>query len=128
MRDDPVFLTAEQVEAFHQRVLELYGGSDGLRDRSLFEGALSQAHNVYWYGHGDLYEVAAAYCFHIAQAQAFLDGNKRTAVAADLTFLKLNGINTKVELTMPLYNALIEVAEHRLDREGLAKQLRELLC
>lgn len=127
MRNDPVFLTAEQVEAFHQRALELHGGSDGLRDRSLFEGAVAQAQNVYWYGNGDLYEVAAAYCFHIAQAQAFLDGNKRTAVAAALTFLKLNGINTQVELTMPIYNALIEMAEHRLDREGLAKRLRELL-
>jgi len=127
MSDDPVFLTAEQVEGFHQRALELYGGSDGLRDRSLFEGAVDQAQNVYWYGHGDLFDVAAAYGFHIAQAQAFLDGNKRTAVAAALTFLKLNGVNTRVELTMPLFNALIDVAGHRLDREGLAKRLRELL-
>lgn len=127
MSDDPVFLTAEQVEAFHQRALELYGGSDGLRDGPLFEGAVDQAQNVYWYGHGDLFDVAAAYAFHIAQAQAFLDGNKRTAVAAALTFLKLNGVNTRVELTMPLYNALIEVAERRLNREGLAKRLRELL-
>jgi death-on-curing protein len=102
--DDPVFLTAEQVEAFHQRALELHGGSDGLRDRPLFEGAVEQAQNVYWYGHGDLFDVAAA-----------------------LTFLKLNGVNTRVELTMPLYNALIEVAERRLDREGLAQCLRELL-
>ena len=40
---DPVFLTAAQVEAFHQRGLELYGGSEGLRDRSLFESAVAQA-------------------------------------------------------------------------------------
>ena len=127
MIDEPVFLTAAQVEAFHALALELHGGSDGLRDRALFEGAVAQAPNVYWYGRGDLYDIAAAYCFHIAQAQAFLDGNKRTAVAAGLAFLKLNGVETGIELTMPLYNALIEIAEHCLDREGLAQLLRELL-
>lgn len=125
---DPIFLTAAQVEAFHQRGLELYGGSEGLRDRSLFESAVAQAQNVYWYAYGDLYDIAAAYCFHIAQAQAFLDGNKRAAISAGLTFLKLNGVETNVELTKPLYNALIDIAEHRLDREGLAALLRELLA
>jgi len=124
---DPVFLTPEQVEAFHKRSLELYGGSGGMRDRSLFEGAVAQAQNVYWYAHGDLFDIAAAYCFHIAQAQALIDGNKRTAVAAGLTFLKLNGIKTSIDLTMPVHEALIEVAEHKLDREGLAGLLRNLL-
>lgn len=127
MSDEPVFLTAAQVEAFHDLALRLYGGSGGLRDRSRLEGAVAQALNVYFYEHGDLYQIAAAYCFHIAQAQAFLDGNKRTAVAAGLAFLKLNGVNTQVELTMPLYNGLSEVAAQRLDRVGLAKLLGDLL-
>lgn len=125
---DPVFLTAAQVEAYHARGLELYGGSEGLRDRSRFEGAVAQAQNVYWYASGDLYDIAAAYCFHIAQAQAFLDGNKRAAMAACLAFLKLNGVRTDTELTMPLYNALIDIADHRLDRDGLAVMLRKLLA
>lgn len=125
---DPVFLTAAQVEAFHARGLELHGGSEGLRNRCLFEGAVAQAQNVYWYASGDLYDIAAAYCFHIAQAQAFLDGNKRAAMAACLAFLKLNGVRTDIELTMPLYNALIDIADHRLDRDGLAVMLRKLLA
>jgi death-on-curing protein len=125
---DSVFLTSAQVEAFHKRGLELHGGSDGLRNRPLFVGAVAQAQNVYWYASGDLYDIAAAYCFHIAQAQAFLDGNKRAAMAAGLAFLKLNGVRTNVELTTPLYRALIDIAEHRLDREGLAVLLRELLA
>lgn len=128
MSEEPVFLTAEQIEEIHALALELYGGMDGLRDRSLFEAAVAQAQNVYLYGYGDIYDVAAAYCFHIAQSQAFIDGNKRAAVAAALTFLKLNGVNTKVEVTLPLYNALIEIAERRLDRKGLALLLRELLA
>ena len=82
---------------------------------------------MYWYASGDLYDIAA-YSFHIAQAQAFLDGNKRAAMAAGLAFLKLNGVKTNIELTMPLYNALIDIAERRLDCEGLAVLLRDLLA
>ena len=48
-------------------------------------------------------------------------------MAACLAFLKLNGGSINRELTNPLYNALIEIAEHRLDREGLAAILRDLL-
>jgi len=124
----PVFLSTGQVEKLHERALIEYGGSAGLRDRSLFEGAVAQAQNVYWYAYGDLFDVAAAYCFHIAQAQAFIDGNKRTAVSSGFAFLEINGVDTtKIDLTMPVYEALIEVAEHTLDREGLAGLLRNLL-
>ena len=124
----PVFLTVEAVETIHQRALELYGGLAGLRDRSLIESAVAQAENVYRYELADLFDIAAAYCFHIAQSQAFFDGNKRTAAASGLTFLQLNGVYTGAELTAPLYNALIDVAERRLDRHGLAILLRELLA
>ncbi|MDX2110564.1 MAG: type II toxin-antitoxin system death-on-curing family toxin [Verrucomicrobiota bacterium] len=125
--NSPVFLTPAQIEGFHKRSLELYGGSDAIRDLNLFEGAVAQALNVYWYAHGDLFDIAAAYCFHLSQAQAFIDGNKRTAVAATLTFLKLNGTTTAVELTLPVYNAVVAIAERKLDREGLAYLLRKLL-
>ncbi|HTB62283.1 MAG TPA: type II toxin-antitoxin system death-on-curing family toxin [Opitutales bacterium] len=125
--NEPLFLTAAQVEGFHRRVLELYGGLDGLRERALFKSAVTQAENVYWYGQGDLHAIAAAYAFHLAQAQAFFDGNKRTAVAAALAFLKLNGVDTRKDITAPLVEALIAVANHELDRDGLAILLRRLL-
>ena len=54
------------------------------------EGLIASALNDYRYG-GDLDDVAAAYAFHISQNQGFRDGNKRTGVAAALTFLVKNG-------------------------------------
>ncbi|MDP0495410.1 MAG: type II toxin-antitoxin system death-on-curing family toxin [Verrucomicrobiota bacterium JB024] len=125
--NEPVFLTTDLVEIFHRRALELFGGMDGLRDRSALDGAVTQALNVYWYEQGDLFDIAGAFCFHIAQAQAFLDGNKRTAVVAALAFLRLNGVDTCPELTRPLHQAMLDVAKHRLDRIGLAALLRQLL-
>ena len=125
--NEPKFLTVGQIENFHKRGLELWGGSGGIRNRSLFVGAVAQAQNVYWYGQGDLFEIAAAYCFHIAQAQAFLDGNKRTAVAAGLTFLRINGVRVGADLSAMIYDAMIDIAKHELDRSGLAELLRKRL-
>lgn len=38
--------------------------------------------------------MAAAYAYHIAENQTFIDGNKRTAVLTALYFLELNKVNT----------------------------------
>lgn len=68
--------------------------------------------------------IAAAYAYHIAQAQAFLDGNKRTAVGSALVFLERNGVETKTEWRDTLYETMIDIAEKRLDKPGQAKLLR----
>lgn len=81
--------------------------------------------NVYYYAQGDLFDVAAAYCYHIAQAQAFIDGNKRTAVAAALTFMDCNGVSTDFD-SMPLYEAMTAIAEKRMDKVKLVALLRQL--
>jgi|GEM_PF-4316873 len=41
-----------------------------------------QARNVYYYLGGDLYDIAASYAYRIAEAQACIDGNNRTAIAS----------------------------------------------
>ena len=95
----------------------------GLRDRGGLEAAVHHPRNVYYYGQGDLFDIAAAYAFHIAEAQAFLDGNKRTAVAAALVFLELNGVHAFYD-SVRLYDAMIAIAERRLDKTGLAVLFR----
>ena len=122
---EPVFLSVEDVEDLHARQLQRFGGSAGLRDRAGFEAAVFQPQNVYFYAVGDLYELAAAYAFHISQAQAFLDGNKRTAASAALAFLQLNGIPVAGGIDL-LYDAMIGIAEKRVDRARLAALFRQL--
>jgi death-on-curing protein len=120
---EPRFLTVKQVERLHGRLIELFGGTQGIRDPSLFEGSVIHPRNVYYYAQGDLFDVAAAYAFHIAQAQAFLDGNKRTGIAAALSFLEGNGVSLPTN-TKELYEAMIAVAEKRMDKVQLAALLR----
>ena len=61
---------------------EAHGGSDGMRDPGAVESALASAQNTWFYAGGDLFDIAATYAFHLAESQAFLDGNKRTAVVS----------------------------------------------
>src|SRR5205085_11954571 len=63
------------------------------RDEGLLESALAVPSAGFGgqYLHADLFEMAAAYLFHLAQNHPFFDGNKRVALVAAALFLRLNG-------------------------------------
>jgi death on curing protein len=121
---EPEFLSPAIVEQLHADSLALFGGSEGVRDRGLVESALASARNTYLYGRGDVFDIAASYAFHIAEAQAYLDGNKRTAVAAALTFLKGNEVKMRID-ELAIYNAMIAIAEKRMTKSDLAAIFRK---
>ncbi|MBI3885949.1 MAG: type II toxin-antitoxin system death-on-curing family toxin [Opitutae bacterium] len=122
--NEPIFPSRDTVLELHRDSLERYGGIDGLRDPGLLDSALMQPEATHYYGQGDLFAIAAAYAFHIAQNQPFLDGNKRTAVGSALLFLKANGVDTSSYDGLKLYDAMIGIAEKRLEKTGLAAVFR----
>lgn len=71
-----------------------------------------------------MFDIAASYAFHVAEAQAYLDGNKRTAVAAALTFLKGNDVKLRVDEIL-IFDAMIAIAEKRMTKSDLAAIFRE---
>tara|TARA_E500000305_G_scaffold81234_1_gene67065 strand:+ start:709 stop:1098 length:390 start_codon:yes stop_codon:yes gene_type:complete len=87
----PLWVTRTDVEEVHEAIIEIGGGSHGLRDAPLLESALARPQNLYVYGEIDLFVLAASYAEGIARNHPFIDGNKRTAfLTADL-FLADNG-------------------------------------
>jgi death-on-curing protein len=72
-----------------------------------------------------MFEMAAAYAFHIAENQPFLDGNKRTALNAALVFLDINGWLV-LDPDECLFDAMIAISSRALDKYGLAAILRKL--
>ncbi len=124
---DPTFVSREVVLEIHRASLERYGGIDGLREPGLLDSALMQPEATHYYGQGDLAPIAAAYAFHLAQNQPFLDGNKRTAMGSALLFLKANGIDVDNFDEAQLYDAMIAIAGKRLDKAGLAAVFRSQL-
>ena len=121
---DPVFLSREQVLAYHAEQLRLFGGQAGVGDPGLLDSALSQPQNTYLYvSSADLFDLGAAYAFHIAKNHPFLDGNKRVALQCCLALLYLNGII----LTLPptdLYGAMIQLTTSAIDKSAFAALLR----
>jgi len=92
----PAFLEPDAVMFLHDQSIREYGGYHGVRDTALLESALQRPVNKYEYEAADTVTLAAAYAFGLAKNHAFLDGNKRTAWACCVLFLKLNGIEPKV--------------------------------
>jgi len=127
LEQDPIFLTRDHIDAIHQDQIEAFVGLDGTRSEDSLESAIAQPLNVYNYGGGDLYEIAAAYAFHIAESQAYFDGNKRTGMQAATDFLEINGVDTTPLPELATYEALIRIANHELDRPGLAAFFRDTL-
>ena len=92
---EPRFLLLEEVLGIHAHQIEMYGGSFGVRDAGLLQSAVAapQAAFAGEFLHGSLFEMAAAYLFHLARNHPFIDGNKRVALASALVFLELNGVS-----------------------------------
>jgi len=87
-----VFLTLDEVLALHADQIERYGGRPGIREIGLLQSALGVPAATFEgrFLHGSLHEMAAAYLFHLVRDHPFIDGNKRTGLAALLAFLGLN--------------------------------------
>ncbi|HEX7532579.1 MAG TPA: type II toxin-antitoxin system death-on-curing family toxin [Methyloceanibacter sp.] len=117
---EPIWLPTDLVIAIHDEQLRLFGGPPGIRDQGLLESALDRPRNKYAYGTEDLAVLAAAYGYGLARNHAFVDGNKRNAFLAMVTFLGLNDINFVVPepdaVVMTLAVAAGEVSEEILAR------------
>lgn len=122
---EPEFLTLEELLEIHTDMLHDYGGAAGIRDLGLFKSAAAMPAAMFGgqYLHGSLYEMAAAYLFHIVQNHPFVDGNKRTGAAAADVFLGTNGI-TVTASQEALYDLVIATAEGRLDKSQIAEFFR----
>jgi len=118
---DRLFLTLDEVLSLHEMQLGLFGGSGGVRDLGLLSSAIANVEATFdgEYLHQTLFEMGAVYLYGICRNHPFLDGNKRTAAAAAMTFLDMN----RIEIEAPeddLYDLVIGVAEGRVSKAAVA--------
>lgn len=121
MTFQPRFLEVDEVLDLHDETIARHGGSAGIRDRALLESAVAMPRATFggdWLH--DSYEgMAAAYLFHLCQNHPFVDGNKRTATAAALVFLRLN--DYRLRLTNDDVVALtLRVAQGEVSKADIA--------
>lgn len=119
----PAFLEADAVIFLHDQSIREWGGYHGLRDEALLASALNRPKDRFAYEpDSPLPRLAAAYAFGIAKNHAFLDGNKRTAWACCVTFLKINGAELRIPAAL-IVEAVVALAEGRLDEPGFSAWL-----
>lgn len=130
MSEPLAHLTTSAVRAIHEQVLAAHGGAPGIRDAALLESAVS-APQATMLGKpliSDPIEAAAAYLFYICRNHAFMDGNKRTALASCLVFLDANRLLSAEKFPVDDSEELVlDVAASRIDRDQTTKRLRQLL-
>jgi death-on-curing protein len=126
-------LSVDAVIAIHEKVLEAHGGSPGLRDAALLESAVAapQASSGGEPLMKEATEIAAAYLFYLCRNHPFVDGNKRTALAACLVFLQSNALLPdpgRAARAVDAWEALVlDVAGSVIDRAQTTSRLRKLL-
>ena len=120
------FLTLEEVTEIHADQIERYGGSLGVRDAGLLQSAIAMPESGFGehYLHADLFEMAAAYLFHLVQNHPFIDGNKRVGAMATFTFLKLNGLTLTAKDT-EFESIILSVAQGKMGKAGVAEFFRK---
>lgn len=127
LQSEIAYISFEVVIEIHRRQLQEFGGADGIRNQNGLEAAIEAPKSTF--GGEDLYPTifmkAAVYAFHIAEAQAFVDGNKRVGLDVALTFLAISNYEIENE-EMELFDAMIAIAEKRMSKEGLALLFEKL--
>jgi len=124
-KKEPLWIEERDVLAIHDRLLALYGGATGLRDRGLLESALARPRQHYAYAKTpDVVEMAALYTAGIVRNHPFVDANKRTGFVIGVVFLELRGFHFEASEENAT-QAVMALAAGTLDEAGYTAWLRE---
>ncbi|GGH68108.1 type II toxin-antitoxin system death-on-curing family toxin [Saccharibacillus endophyticus] len=90
-------ITIDQLLVYHQKIMKVTGGADGVRDQGLLESALGKAEQTF--DGEELYpgltRKVSVVTFSLIKNHGFVDGNKRIGVAVMLLLLRLNGYSIR---------------------------------
>ena len=119
-------LSKEQVLALHSQLIELTGGTDGIRDEGMLDSAINAPFqsfdNVSLFP--SIIQKAARLGFGLIKNHPFLDGNKRIGAHVMLIFLELNHIHLTYSQE-ELYTIILGVASSENSYEDLLKWILE---
>ena len=125
MDSEPLFLSEETILDYHAEQLRLFGGMEGLGDPSGFSSAVSSPQNVFFYQpDATIFDIAAAYAYNLSMSQAFIDGNKRTALQSALAFLRVNGYRVEID-EVNLFDSMMELHHGVNGKIAFSERLRK---
>ena len=120
---NPQWIDLSVVLAIHEQQIAEHGGALGIRDLGMIESALGRPQNLLLYNDPDIFDLAAAYGYGLAQNHGFIDGNKRTAYVVTRLFLILNGYDISASAVEKVIT-FETVGKGEIDQAALAFWLR----
>ncbi|AGB41421.1 death-on-curing family protein [Halobacteroides halobius DSM 5150] len=116
------FIPKKVILYFHEQLIQIYGGSTGIRDEKLLDSAIKQPKSTFEgnYLHDSIFKMASAYGFHLCKNHPFIDGNKRVALVAMDTFLQNNGYEITAS-EKETYKIMIKLSSENLSKDELTK-------
>lgn len=121
------WLTLQDLELIHMQVIDVSGGSQGVRDVGRLESALASMQQA-TFGqelHPTAYDKAAVLMRGLIADHPFVDGKKRSGIVSALVFLNLNGLDTSGLADKDLEDFAVQVAIEHLDVPAIANWLQE---
>ena len=78
----PTLLALDDIIESHAEQIAAYGGGEAIRDLGLLQSAIAQPQAMFegQYLHAGIFEMAAAYLYHLVMNHPFVDGNKRVGL------------------------------------------------
>lgn len=115
------FLSVEEVKDIHDLLVNKFGGLHGVCSPELLDSGVARMRASF--GGEDLYptifDKAAALFQSLCKNHPFLDSNKRTSFVAAVTFLEINGYETKF-LKDEAEKFVLKVATNKLEIKEIA--------
>jgi death-on-curing protein len=115
-----VWVDREDCLAVHEKLIERFGGLQGIRDEGLLDSALNKPLHVFNYGKPTVFELAASYALGIVKNHPFLDGNKRTGFVAAALFIEANGFSFQATEEEAVLETLALAAGERAEADYAA--------
>lgn len=120
------YLSADDIKHFNATIL----GANLVRDEHGLQSAAARPQMVAYYQGADIALQAAILIEGIVISHPFVDGNKRTAVVASITFLRINGIGIHFRQSAAQDEfglQILALVAHQISTDQLAHWIRQHL-
>lgn len=120
------FLTVEEVLEIHRAVVLSLDEEPPSHQEGVLRGCLAMPSTKIGgkYSHLDLFEMAAAYLFHLTNTQPFKNGNQKVAALSALYFLYLHDIEINAD-PFAFVDMIKKVAKGKASKRQASDFLRQ---
>jgi death-on-curing protein len=114
-----VYFTLELAIKQHDKIIEISGGLEGIKDKGQLDSSLKFIEDDVYYP--TFTDKLTHLVFSVAMNHCFNDGNKRSSIVLGAYFLEINGYGNLVEVfIVEMENIVLWVANKFINKDELA--------